>query len=76
MRIDELKAGGKATRCHSIDWDRTTEPNGYGHLTAQLRDCEPYQLTISANEHGRVHGIMIDNVFYVVWVDPNHSLYP
>ena len=36
------------------------------HVACELPD---------ANQHGRVHGILIDEVFYVVWLDPEHRLY-
>lgn len=58
------------------DWQKTTEPDGYSELNEQLQGCEPWQFQLSANEHGRVHGILIDQVFYIVWLDPNHALYP
>ncbi len=41
----------------------------------QLVDI-PYQFSLSSNEHGRVHGFFIDEVFYIVWLDPDHLLYP
>jgi hypothetical protein len=31
---------------------------------------------LTANEYGRVHGFFLDEVFYVVWLDPDHKLYP
>ena len=65
----------KSIRCHIHDWSRTTEPNGYSHLTSQLQECEPWQFCLSANEHGRIHGILIDEVFYVIWIDEKHKLY-
>jgi hypothetical protein len=63
-------------RAHLHDWASTSEPNGYQHLTEQLKQCEPWQFCLTANEHGRVHGILIDEVFYVVWLDHSHALYP
>lgn len=72
---DFRKNQSKALRAHRHNWDETTEPNGYAHLSEQLRQCEPWQFSLSANEHGRVHGILIDEVFYVVWLDPGHKLY-
>lgn len=63
-------------RAHRHDWPKTSEPNGFLHLSEQLQQCEAWQFCLSANEHGRVHGILIDEVFYVVWLDPNHALYP
>jgi len=75
MRVHEIKMSGPGLRCHPINWAGTTEPDGFAHLSQQLRECEPRQFSLTANEHGRVHGILIDNVFYIVWLDPNHALY-
>lgn len=76
LRLSEFRsAGGKALRAHRHDWSNTTEEDGYSHLSQQLQECEPWQFSLSANEYGRVHGILVDNVFYVVWFDPEHRLY-
>ena len=68
-------SGGKSLRSHSHDWERTSRPDGFPHLNEQLRDYPGWQFCLSANEHGRIHGIMIDNVFYVIWLDLHHALY-
>lgn len=63
-----------STRCHPIEWVQTTE-TCFG-IPREDEVCQhKYQLTVSANEHGRLHGFFIYNVFYVVWLDPNHELY-
>lgn len=64
-----------ALRSHPIHWDRTSEPNGFRRLNDQLRDLPAFQFEISSNAHGRVHGFFIDNVFFVIWLDPDHLLY-
>jgi len=75
--VDEFRGDkSKALRSHPISWPETSEPNGFIHLNSQLQDEEPWQFQLSANEYGRVHGFMIDNFFYVVWLDPFHLLYP
>lgn len=66
----------KALRAHKITWPDTSEPNGFSSLNAQLRALEPWQFEITVNEHGRVHGILLDDTFFVVWLDPAHKLYP
>ncbi|MBC6480664.1 MAG: hypothetical protein GDA56_25765 [Hormoscilla sp. GM7CHS1pb] len=65
----------KSRRCHPIDWQDTTEPNGFGLPNEDKVVVTAYQFQISANEHGRVHGFFRDNVFYIVWLDPDHNLY-
>lgn len=34
-----------------------------------------WQIRISLSKGG-IHGLFIDNVFYVLWLDPQHNLYP
>ncbi len=63
-----------AIRCHPIEWHETTEESFGLPNEEQLVDT-PYQFSISSNEYGRVHGFFIDEVFYIVWLDPNHLLY-
>ena len=65
----------KSLRCHLIDWEDITEPNGFGIPNEEQIVNSPYQFQISSNEHGRVHGFFLDNIFYIVWLDPNHNLY-
>ena len=65
----------KSLRCHGIVWQNTTEPNGFGIPNESALVNMPYQFQISANEYGRVHGFFSENVFYIVWLDPDHNLY-
>lgn len=69
-------AKGKSIRAHTHNWEKTARPNGFTHLNEQHRDYPGWQFCLSANKYGRVHGIMIDNIYYVVWLDLNHALYP
>lgn len=74
----ELRQGhNKTLRCHPIDWQSSgVSENCFGiPQEEQLVDI-PYQFSLSSNEHGRVHGFFIDEVFYIVWLDPDHQLYP
>ena len=71
----ELRQGSNKTlRCHAIDWVRTSE-NEFGIPGEEQLVDTPYQFSLSSNEHGRVHGFFIDEVFYAVWLDPDHQLY-
>lgn len=72
--LDRLVNRSKTLRCHPIAWQDTTE-NGFGLPNEEQLVDTPYQFSLSSNEHGRVHGFFIDNVFYIVWLDPNHLLY-
>lgn len=65
----------KALRAHTHDWPMTKKPNGFSSLNEQLRSSQPWQFQLTANAHGRIHGFMIGETFYVVWFDPDHRLY-
>jgi hypothetical protein len=62
-------------RCHPIKWEETSE-KAFGLPNEEQLVDTPYQFSLSSNEHGRVHGFFIDQVFYIIWLDPNHQLYP
>ena len=36
---------------------------------------EMWQIRISRSKGG-IHGIFVDNVFFVIWMDPQHNMYP
>jgi hypothetical protein len=64
----------KTFRCHPIEWEKTTEKS-FGIPNEDVIVDAAYQFSISANEHGRIHGFFIGNIFYAVWLDPDHRLY-
>ena len=66
----------KSVRNHTHDWSKTARPNGFSSLNERFRDYPGWQFCISANEHGRVHGLIMNDTFYVIWLDHQHNLYP
>lgn len=66
----------KSVRNHRITWPETSRPEGFAHLPEQIQEGEAWQFSISANEYGRVHGLLIGSVFNIVWLDCDHQLYP
>jgi hypothetical protein len=77
FRAAELRGShSRSVRCHPITWPETSQPGGFTHLNEQLRDMDAWQFQIETNNYGRIHGIFIDDVFFIVWLDPNHRLYP
>jgi len=64
----------KTLRYHPFLWEETTE-KGFGIPDEGHIVEEPIQLcSLSQGEHGRVHGFFIENVFFIVWLDPHHRL--
>jgi len=64
----------KTLRFHPIDFhqDRVSEENfGLGDDIGE----DAWQFSLSRRT-GRIHGFFVENVFYIVWLDPGHKLYP
>ena len=58
---------------HIIWFPDTTEPGGFPNIDPdQLAYHESWQFGVSWG--WRVHGILIGNIFYIVWLDPDHLL--
>ncbi len=72
--LELISNRSSALRCHPIDWSDTTE-SGFGFPDEEQLVDTPYQFSLSSNKHGRVHGFFIEEVFYIVWLDPEHKLY-
>lgn len=59
---------------HEINWRDTSEPQGFAHLPASLREYPAFQF--KAFKEGRVVGFFMGGVFQVVWFDREHAVYP
>jgi hypothetical protein len=76
MRVSEFRGlPTKQPRNHKIEFVKTSEPTGFATLNGQLQAAEPWQFQLTKTEHGRVHGILIGTIFFVIWIDPCHQLY-
>ena len=76
LSAQELLVNRSSTlRCHPIKWEDTSE-NEFGLPNEEQLVDTPYQFSLSSTAHGRVHGFFVDEIFYIVWLDPNHLLYP
>lgn len=67
----QLRSGSyKTFRFHSHDGAKCPSPLPDG---VELKDV--YQMRISTSKGG-IHGILRENCFYVIWLDPLHNMYP
>lgn len=66
----------RVLRFHPVDFadERVSQP-GFSIAGWEEYDEDAWQFSLSKSENGRVHGFLIENVFYVVWLDPRHRLY-
>jgi hypothetical protein len=84
MRLRELS---RLTPREFTSWRSGTlriHPIDFAHDRVSVRtfgvpglnvDERAWQFSLSANEHGRVHGFLLEDTFYVRWLDPDHQLY-
>jgi hypothetical protein len=78
LRMEEFfTSRSPSLRIHQINFrDVRVAEKSFGVLSNPNADDFAWQFALSANEHGRVHGFVFDNTFYVRWLDPDHKLYP
>jgi hypothetical protein len=67
---------------HVIDFMQTSEPDGFLGVPnidpEQFGFHESWQFSVCPDDHanqGRVHGVLIDDTFFVVWLDHHHRLF-
>ncbi|MBN2980096.1 hypothetical protein [Cohnella algarum] len=76
MKVVEFKVHRhKPLRVHPHNWDHVSAKFPLNDELFKQIENDAYQFALST-ARGRVHGFLIDNVFYIVWLDPDHNLYP
>lgn len=73
--VNEFCEPAPERRNHQIIFEETSETEGFRHLDEQLRTHEAWQFGLQKDKEWRVHGMLIGNVFHIVWLDPFHRLY-
>ncbi len=58
---------------HQHNWESLDYRFGIDNETLDQVECTQFRLSSSK---GRVHGFLIGNRFYIVWLDAHHNLYP
>jgi len=76
LTAGEFKSRRSGTlRIHPIDFDHDRlSVRSFGVPGLNI-DERAWQFALSANEHGRVHGFLVEDTFYVRSLDPDHKLY-
>ncbi len=64
-----------ALSSHLLRFEDTSESQGFP-LPREQWEERPWQFHVTRTTHGRIHGFLIGNIFYVVWFDPGHKLFP
>lgn len=75
-RMNLITSRSKSLRCHPLDWnEKKITEECFSIPKEEEFTQDRHQIQISSNAYGRVHGFFILDVFYVVWLDPEHELY-
>lgn len=83
-RVNQFTEQDHNDHRHTIDdFSETSEPDGFSHITADdLDQFGYYRIWEIGVDPGvvyspwRTHGVLIEDTFYLVWLDPEHALYP
>jgi len=60
-------------RSHDHDWDKLDYKYNFTYEFLEQVECRQARISLSK---GGIHGFIVGNRFYVVWLDPHHNLYP
>lgn len=60
-------------RSHLHKWDELDYKYKLGDDFLEQVECRQARISTSK---GGIHGFIVGNMFYVVWLDPHHNLYP
>lgn len=73
--VNEIRSGkgGSTLKFHNHEKDKVDDWPKYLVENEELEESF-FQIGFGLSK-GRAHGILIDNVFYVIWLDPHHYLY-
>ena len=74
--ITKIQKGVSTGRANKTDLRRSQVTENTFGLAQDVGDEDAWQFSVSRSSHGRVHGFLIDEVFYIRWLDPEHNLDP
>lgn len=72
----ELLRESKVRHFHEVDWDQTTEPDGFPDPRAMEMQAFQFALLGVNGQLTRVYGALSRDTFYIVWIDWNHEIWP
>lgn len=72
----EILRGKKVWHFHEVYWEMTTERGGFPSKKAN--EYSPFQFSLVGvnNQKARVYGALGGGIFYIVWFDLEHQVWP
>lgn len=79
MTVDQLKSSGDSTRCHPVEGENLSLLKSILKLMGMsndfLKQIEVFHEMTITTSNGRFFGHFLNNVFYILLLDPHHLLY-
>lgn len=72
----ELSREKKVLHFHEVIWERTIKTSGFPNKEANKLHAFQFALLGVNGQLARVFGAYAENVFYIVWFDLNHEIWP
>lgn len=63
-------------RLHEVDWNETVEKKGFPTIKMNTLPSFQFALPGVNNQQARVFGGYSKNIFFIVWFDLNHAVWP
>lgn len=73
--VKDIYAGKYSRKGSSLRIHTHTNATAPCKMPKNIDLKEMWQIRISASKGG-IHGVFFENIFFVVWFDPQHNLYP
>lgn len=72
----ELGSGRKVYHFREVIWEKTTKPNGFPDK--RIKDMPAFHFALLGvnKQLARVYAAFSAGVFYIVWFDLNHKIWP
>ncbi len=80
--VERFRDQNKQADRHVIDFSETSELKGFTSLEENLQLEEPWLIKVCPEikqepQRGwRASGVLVGNILFLVWLDPEHKLYP
>ncbi len=75
IRISDVYAGKYSGKHSTLRIHQHRDVKKPCSIPQNVKIDDMWQIRISKSKGG-IHGVFVENVFFVVWFDPHHNLYP
>jgi len=74
--VKELFHDKRVYHFHPVDWSETIEKKGFPEENANKLEAYQFSLLGINNQKAGVYGAVSRNIFYIVWFDLEHAIWP